>query len=180
MEIKCIFAESLFSFKYDNLFNSEYNKKLFHWQDNEYIYEMGLSNGIEIEDIDQFFEEIFYDREYLISRMTSCVEAKCLYDIFTNLHTKGIEIAKFEESKGKFFINSKKRLSKLRLYALRLEASSYIVTGGAIKFSQKMQDNVNTSTELERIKICRNFLINQDYSEEDIIDNVFESPDFHT
>lgn len=49
--------------------------------------------------------------------------------------------------------------SWLRLYALKVEPQIYIITGGAIKLTYKMEDRQHTLKELERLEVVRNFLI---------------------
>jgi hypothetical protein len=173
MEIKPIFAEKLLSFKYDNLFEHEYDKKLDQWQDFNFIYEKAAENSIDISLIDRFFDEIFYDREYFKNQINNCVADETLFDIFKNLHAKSIKIECFEASKAKMYIYEKRRLSKLRLYALRVNNSCFVITGGAIKFTQKMQDHPDTQFELDRIVGCRKFLIDNEFTEESIIDGYF-------
>ena len=48
--------------------------------------------------------------------------------------------------------------SWLRIYAIRLEPNVYVVTGGAIKLTQRMQDKEHTSLELEKLNKCKEFL----------------------
>lgn len=45
------------------------------------------------------------------------------------------------------------------MYALRVDKNVYIITGGAIKLTQKMQDREHTNIELDKIDRCRRFLI---------------------
>lgn len=47
------------------------------------------------------------------------------------------------------------------MYALRVEDDVYIITGGAIKLTQKMQDRKHTNLELNKIESCRSFLLDQ-------------------
>ena len=46
----------------------------------------------------------------------------------------------------------------LRIYAIRLNDGKYIITGGAIKLTEKMQDRPHTAFELKKIEIVRDFL----------------------
>ena len=54
--------------------------------------------------------------------------------------------------------NRNKHASWLRIYAIRLEPNVYVVTGGAIKLTQRMQDKEHTSLELEKLNKCKEFL----------------------
>ena len=46
----------------------------------------------------------------------------------------------------------------LRLYAIMLESGHYIITGGAIKQSQKMLDDTLTQQELNKLEKCLIYL----------------------
>ena len=56
-------------------------------------------------------------------------------------------------------------LSWLRLYAIRLEKGTFIITGGAIKLTYKMPERAHTLQELIKMEQVRNFLL-----EEGIVD----------
>lgn len=52
----------------------------------------------------------------------------------------------------------KRHASWLRIYAIRVEPNVYIITGGAIKLTAKMQDREHTQRELDKLNACRDFL----------------------
>lgn len=60
-----------------------------------------------------------------------------------------------------------KHASWLRIYAIRIDPNVYIVTGGAIKLTAKMQDREHTQIELEKLNKCRNFLIDNGVFDQD-------------
>ncbi|MCA4782863.1 hypothetical protein IF125_11465 [Empedobacter stercoris] len=179
MEITPIFTEKLASFKYDDLYKSEYHKRMDNWNDFDYIYDKALNNNITVDSIDQFVDEIFIDREFIRGEIKRGCDDNCLFDLFTSIHNNPVNLIKYEESKAKFFIDSYNkyknniRLSKLRLYALRITNKCFIITGGAIKFSQAMQGHPDTQKELDNLKLCRDFLLEESFCDEDIIDNIF-------
>ncbi|MDM1456751.1 MULTISPECIES: hypothetical protein [Myroides] len=174
MDIRCIFAERLFAIVKNNK-KDIYTQKLDDWQDFEHIYTKAKENSIEEKDIDQFFNEIFSDRESFRQIIKCGCESNTLYEIFESLQNYKQRITRFEESKMKVFIKSENRLSKLRLYALRIKNSSFIITGGAIKFTLRMEKHKDTTEELIVLDQCRDFLISKQFLEEDIIDNYLES-----
>ena len=51
--------------------------------------------------------------------------------------------------------------SWLRLYAIKLEAHTYLITGGAIKLTRTMQEREHTREELVKLEKVRSFLIEQ-------------------
>ena len=62
-----------------------------------------------------------------------------------------------EKAKGKRLSN---HTSWLRLYAIKLEPNIYLVTGGAIKLTPKMNEREHTLKELQKMEMVRNFLLN--------------------
>lgn len=52
----------------------------------------------------------------------------------------------------------KRHDSWLRIYAIKLEEGIYIITGGAIKLTKKMQQAEHTREELKKLERCRNYL----------------------
>ena len=49
--------------------------------------------------------------------------------------------------------------SWLRIYAIRLEKNVFVVTGGAIKLTHTMQERVHTQLELDKLNLCRQYLV---------------------
>lgn len=48
--------------------------------------------------------------------------------------------------------------SWLRVYAIRLEANVFVITGGAIKLTPTMQERCHTEEELTKMNTCREYL----------------------
>ena len=57
--------------------------------------------------------------------------------------------------------------SWLRIYAIRLSTGDYIITGGAIKLTLKMEEREHTRLELDKIERVRNFLLNEHIIDDD-------------
>lgn len=73
--------------------------------------------------------------------------------MFSNLddyETRTIELAK-QKSKRRW----------LRIYALRIDTNAYIIIGGAIKLTHKMEARLHTAKELDKLESCRTYLIDQ-------------------
>lgn len=51
--------------------------------------------------------------------------------------------------------------SWLRIYAIKLAKGIYIITGGAIKLTETMQEREHTKKELGKVDKVRRFLINE-------------------
>ncbi len=57
--------------------------------------------------------------------------------------------------------------SWLRIYAIRLSTGAYIITGGAIKLTLKMEEREHTKHELEKIESVRNYLLSEHIIDDD-------------
>lgn len=69
----------------------------------------------------------------------------------------------------------KRHASWLRVYAIRVEPNVYIITGGAIKLTAKMQDREHTQRELDKLNACRDFLqVNGIFDQDSFIDYIRE------
>ena len=153
-----IINSRLYSFRYDNLFTSEFEKKLHEWKDRFHLLKKAKENNIFKSEIDSFITEIFFDREILRKSLCDFTENNSLCEAFRPLKNFTQTLASLESSKMRIVVKEEKRLSRLRLYALRCDGLKYIITGGAIKFTLRMEDHIDTLFELERFEFCKNFL----------------------
>ncbi|MDF1573166.1 MAG: hypothetical protein P1P82_16280 [Bacteroidales bacterium] len=86
-----------------------------------------------------------------------------LEEIFTPLSDYQSNDLKIDKRKAKS--------TWLRLYAIRVDKSVYIITGGSIKLTQKMQNRGHTMHELKKLESCKNFLIQKGIED---IDDIIE------
>ena len=63
-----------------------------------------------------------------------------------------------EKAKGKRVSG---HTSWLRIYAIKLDDGIYLVTGGAIKLTPKIQDREHTLEELKKMEMVRNYLMDK-------------------
>jgi hypothetical protein len=99
----------------------------------------------------QVLEEVFLDSDELMNFEV----------IFNPLHNQEYQNIVLSKSKAK----RKKRSNHacwLRIYALKVDINLYVITGGAIKLTQLMQDRLHTNEEFRKIERCRNFLKDRD------------------
>ena len=67
--------------------------------------------------------------------------------------------------------NRERHASWLRVYAIRLEKTVFVITGGAIKLTQTMQERPHTWEELKKMDRCREFLkTNGIFDQDSLID----------
>ena len=55
--------------------------------------------------------------------------------------------------------SSSRHVSWLRLYAIKLDDGKFLITGGAIKLTHRMEDRKHTAEELQRLDQVRNILM---------------------
>ena len=63
--------------------------------------------------------------------------------------------------------NRPRHASWLRLYAIKLSAGMYIITGGAIKLTRTMQERAHTLAELQKMEKVRQYLIDNNVLDDD-------------
>ncbi|MBP5649716.1 MAG: hypothetical protein J6X01_01400 [Bacteroidales bacterium] len=80
-------------------------------------------------------------------------------DFFHPLNDTEVETDQTILLKNKGYLSSDKGKRLLRVYALKLEPSYYVITGCVIKLTKSMQDSENTMRELKNLDKCRDFLI---------------------
>ncbi|MCC5944746.1 MAG: hypothetical protein JJT94_07400 [Bernardetiaceae bacterium] len=160
MKIVRIF-ENLFAFQYEKEALNEYDKLFELWSDVGYLEQFARDNIDDIPDklffdenlnakVSRFIEYILYQVDQLDDTLIRLIEHGDLDHFFSPLHNQEYRIVELSLQKGK--------LSFLRIYAIRIEKNIYVITGGAIKLTQKMQDRPHTSKQLDILKSCRSYL----------------------
>ena len=152
MKIVRIFAPFLWSFKYDDG-PDELSRLYDFWTNQEELRNYFETNNYVLAyyniDIEEAIEETIENADKLYDLLSENREK--LDDLF-----KPLSLYKFRVGNLPHFKSKKKWL---RLYAIKIEANYYVITGGAIKQSQTMQGNTQTNEELEKLSKCRNYLI---------------------
>lgn len=156
MEIVPIFDAHLYSFKYPGEEFDELERLLDEWND--------------IEILRKFFEENSQDLKYFRIGVDDAIiqtrkEGNALRKKLINL-SKSVNpdvdsmFANLDDYEARIVDLAKQKSKRrwLRIYALRVDANTYIITGGAIKLTKKMEDRLHTSKELDKLELCRNYL----------------------
>lgn len=161
MKIVSIFADQLTSFRYGTDQPDEFSRLFSQWQDPEYLFNFFTEN---IDDLQSgFFGAISLqsairqtrdEARRLETKLLQLARGKPdnLDSIFEPL--KIDEPIELTRSKAK----GDTRKTWLRIYAIKLQANTYIVTGGAIKLTRNMQDRAHTDAELKRFSRCKAYL----------------------
>ena len=89
--------------------------------------------------------------------------------MFRPLNDKEGKLYTHQQSKAK--IDNKRNFPKpiLRMYAIRLNKNTFVITGGAIKLTHKMDEHPDTAREIVKMKKVKNFFSNNQIEfEEDL------------
>ena len=176
MDLIPIFAhpntkEGLHSVHFDEEKYCEFDRLLEQWTDVEFITEYCKKNESYL--CSSYFDNATVDD--IIDRVEN--EATALYDFFDKFtdrsfenetcylqqlfkpldnregHYYALQSSKFKHSNWKLFPDP-----ILRLYAIRIGPNSYVITGGAIKFTYRMDEHPDTDKEDRKVKRVKDFL----------------------
>lgn len=89
-------------------------------------------------------------------------EFETLQTFFAQLDDMETKLYPLQKSKGKLHYNS-----WLRLYAIRIDKHLYVITGGAIKLTKKMEQRDHTIAELDKMEEAIRFLRSKELINED-------------
>jgi len=160
MEIVSIFEPYLYSFKYSNEEFDELERLFDEWND--------------IEMLRKFFEENRKDLRYFQIEVDDAIietkkEAAALRKKFIDLSLESSPkldsmFMNLDDSELRIIDLAKQKTKRrwLRIYALRIDINTYVITGGAIKLTHQMEikkgGRPHTEKELNKLDICRNYL----------------------
>ena len=166
MKITGTFAENVYAVKYDQYKEDELTRHLDLWNDITYLKEFYdknkryiLNNSyLAVNSIREFIYAVNDNAEMLDDAICEYSENNSLFQLFIVLQEKEDlkEVLSLRKAKQNF----------LRLYGVRLE-NIYIITGGAIKITQKMQEHENTEKELDKLKAFKKYLQKKDVFNEE-------------
>lgn len=154
MKIVGIFVPALFSFQYEGEPFNEYERLMDLWTDASYLFDFAKNNGFDdkIKRI-AFVRQIQEDAEFIQDLMEDLEqETEVLSDFFRNL--KNLE-SNFKELS---FQKGRPNRSYLRLYAIRIDIETYVITGGAIKLTRTMDEHPDTRQEKVKLNNAKFFL----------------------
>lgn len=126
---------------------------------------MDLTSYFRVTDVNQAIEDTIEDSDRLQSIIMDISPNANLDEIFhplENFRTFDILLGK-EKARLK---RGNRHTSWLRIYAIKLSEGVYVITGGAIKLTLKMEEREHTRQELVKLEKVRSFLLS-----ENIIDN---------
>ncbi len=156
MEILPIFVDKLYAFRYDNEEyeydnHTEYDRLLELWINVDYLKSFAMKYAIQ--DVDTFVETIpdnADDIDDFLNELEKSNEPLENYFHPLSDSERGFKILSLQKGKLKRNI--------LRLYAIKIDDSFFVITGGAIKLAQTMQEHPETNEELLKLNRAKSFL----------------------
>ncbi|MDD2475082.1 MAG: hypothetical protein PHI32_04115 [Dysgonamonadaceae bacterium] len=166
MRIVAIFADRLFAFRYKDEADNEYDRLLDLWTDTEYV-----RNFLNVNDKDipihktkrQFVEYIREDAINIDEQLIKITETtdQSLSHFFQPLYNNEYQFKILSLQKG--------RQHCLRLYAIKIDEDTFVITGGAIKLPlhHLMEDREHTRVELQKLERAKSYLRENGVFDED-------------
>ena len=110
-----------------------------------------------IDNINEAIQDTLDDNE-ILQRTILSLNVDNLNAVFRPLDnmSTGMNILDKEKTRPK---SSSRHVSWLRLYAIKLDDGKFLITGGAIKLTHRMEDRKHTAEELQRLDQVRNILM---------------------
>ncbi len=143
-----------------------------NWTNGDYLLDFfiehfdDLKSNFHIERIDEAINDTFEDADALQELILDFPYTEHLDNIFRPLGVTDSHLSELSREKARNWDRAH-HASWLRIYAIRLEPDVYVVTGGAIKLTRTMQDRAHTSVELQKLNLCRDFLISNGVFDQD-------------
>jgi len=172
-------GDGLWAIKYEPDGTHAFRELFGRLEDPEWIYDFCENNltdlqskfGFSISVENAAFElmkegEALKRKIIMLAQMAST--GQTLQHIFQPLDNGESNLLELQLSKGS--VKSTIRNPKLRVYAVRMDERTYVVTGGAIKLTNRMEERPHTDEELRKMKRVRTWLKDQGiYYREDLI-----------
>jgi hypothetical protein len=189
MKIVPIFADEdcLLSAHYASEDSDEFNRIFDEWTDIEFLYgffkinETDLNRdswkGISIQDaILETQKEASQFRKLFIelSEKEPNTRIKTFEKLFKPLGGRDTNPDYLEKKK----VYGIKKSTWLRIYALKVCDDMYIITGGAIKLTDNMDERAHTQKELQKLDICKQYLRSKGIIDEDGMTELLECGDY--
>jgi hypothetical protein len=159
--------DALLSVKLEGKEDNEFNILFDHWNNIEFFYNFFRQHKKDLGrlNIKEAVEKSLNDAKQLENKLLETAEgSNKLRTLFQPLSNSEYKLKPYQKSKAYGMI----RRSWLRIYAIRIYEDLFVVTGGAIKLTQTMQERQHTQEQLYRLNRVRNYLKDQGFSDTDL------------
>lgn len=163
---------NLWAVRYDGESDNALYKIFDQWTDVLYLRSFfkqnwsDMSSFYKIKDLGTAIEDTIEDSDELESLLLSLSSEDDLDSIFHPLENFRITEMLLGREKARLKRNVG-HSSWLRIYAIKLEQGVYIITGGAIKLTLRMDEREHTRRELEKMEKVRQYLLEENIVDED-------------
>lgn len=179
MTIQAIVEESLYAIKFEGYELDEFHRLFQLWNDRielETFFESHIENlqndyWQEIS-VEEAVQSTIKQAQLLEQKLIEIAETgksdryETLSTLFKPLHDSTTRIESFEKNKAKSNLYE----NWLRIYAIRIDANLFVVSGGAIKLTRTMNEVDYLLEELEKMEIVKAFLTDEDADDLEIFE----------
>jgi hypothetical protein len=176
MDIVPIFPENkpaIFSARYEGESLDELGRLFDLWSDVEYLESFFEENKADLcggyigcPSVEEAVNRILDDAERLEDRLFELAEEgesdpqNSLQTLFSPLNNE-MRLAPVQKNKAKIYSFRNNNWSWLRLYAIRIAPNLFVITGGAIKLTHRMEEREHTRNELVKLEKVKAYLQDQ-------------------
>ena len=154
-EICCIFEGVLYAVKWEGEKQNELHRILALWNNAEYVYSFVKANkpdapkGISDDVLSSMIMESANDMDERLYHFSTHAN-RSLSEFFRPLDNGEYRVIALSKQKA--------RKNYLRLYAVKIDANCFLISGGAIKFHHLNKDRPHTQHEMQKLNICKEYL----------------------
>lgn len=130
-----------------------------YFDKNESFLENRFWKNISIEDAAKITKQKALEFEELLTENNSAIES-----LFRPLDNRQLKFAELTKGKSKY--------DWLRLYAIKIDSNRFLITGGAIKLTNIMEDHESTRNELKKLEKTKNYLVAHGVIDGDSFDEI--------
>lgn len=117
-----------------------------YFDKNERFLNKRFWKNISIEDAAKITKQKALEFEEILTENKSDIEL-----LFRPLDNRQIKFAELIKGKSKY--------DWLRLYAIKIDTNRFLITGGAIKLTNIMEEHASTRNELKKLEKIKNYLV---------------------
>lgn len=163
-------GEGLWAVRYEPKSGHAFHEVFGRFEDPEWMFKFCMQNLEDLQikfgrliTVEEAALELMMEAQALKGKIVALArgweKGKNLQHVFQPLNNTESNLQELQLSKGS--IKSTINNPKLRIYAVRLDANTYVVTGGAIKLTNLMEDRPHTHEELKKMRRVKSWLKDQ-------------------
>ncbi len=157
-------ANAVYAIRYPDQDRDELDRLFLLWREYEFVkaylqeridlLEDAFGEGISLEEaVSEIIDEVMMLRFVLVKHF----DEGTLQQLFMPLRNDDVRLYIFQHSKAKYKSRNIRR-PKIRIYAIRLDANCYVITGGGIKLTKAMQECPALRAEITKLDRSEQFL----------------------